>query len=121
MSRAHRRPGLVSKGNPVGLLVFARTTTPLPEQPEGNYFPDVRELSMLLDAVGLHTVDQAELASFADPPVQWQDEVDRVDAVVQRDDAHDERLRTAQQQEQVIGRLLSEGLVAGSLLACRAT
>ena len=111
---------MVSTGDPVGLLVFVRTTTPLPDQPEGNRFPDVGELSRLLDAVGLHTVDQAELASFDDPPAQWQDEVDRVDAVVQRDHAHDERLRTAQQQEQVIGRLLSEGLVVGSLKACRA-
>ena len=112
---------VVSKGGPVGLLVFARTTTPLPDQPAGNHFPQVGELSTLLDAVGLRTVDQAELASFADPPAQWQDEVDRVDAVVERDHAHDERFRTAEQQEQVIGRLLSEGLVVGLLLACRAT
>jgi hypothetical protein len=43
-----------------------------------------------------------------------------VDAVVRRDHAHDERLRTAQQQEEAIGRLLGQGLVVGTLLACRA-
>jgi SAM-dependent methyltransferase len=111
---------VVRDGSPVGLLAFARTTTPLPDQPEGNHFPDAEELTTLLDGAGLQTVARAALADFPDPPAQWQDEADRVDAVVQRDHGHDERLRTAQQQEQAIGRLLAEGLVVGTMLACRA-
>jgi SAM-dependent methyltransferase len=111
---------VVRKDGPVGLLVFARTTTPLPDQPEGNHFPDVEELATLLDRAGLDTLAQAALADFPDPPAQWQDEADRVDAVVQRDHGYDERLHTAQQQEAAIGRLLGDGLVVGSLLACRA-
>jgi SAM-dependent methyltransferase len=111
---------VVRHGSPVGLLVFARTTTPLPDQPEGNHFPDLEELTTMLDGAGLQVVARAALADFPDPPAQWQAEVDRVDAVVQRDHGHDEPLRTAQQQEQAIGRLLAEGLVEGTLLACRA-
>jgi SAM-dependent methyltransferase len=111
---------VVADGSPVGLLVFARTTTPLPDQPVGNHFPDLEELSALLDAAGLRTIDRAALADFPDPPAEWQDEADRVEAVVRRDHGHDERLKTAQQQEEVIGRLLGEGLVVGTLLVCRA-
>jgi SAM-dependent methyltransferase len=111
---------VVRDGAPVGLLVFARTTTPLPHQPEGNHFPDLEDLTAMLADAGLDTVDQAPLADFPEPPAQWQDEVDRVDAVVQRDHGHDERLRTAQEQEQAIGRLLGEGLVVGILMTCRA-
>ena len=110
----------VRHGSPVGLLVFTRTTTPLPDQPEGNHFPNLEELTGLLDQAGLQPFAQAALADFPDPPAQWQDEADRVDAVVQRDHGHDERLRTAQQQEEAIGRLLGEGQVVGRLLACRA-
>ncbi len=111
---------VVMTGSAVGLLVFARTRTPLPDQPEGNHFPDLEQLATLLDGARLETVEQAPLADFPDPPAQWQSEVDRVEAVVERDHGHDQRLRTAQQQEQVIGRLLAEGMVVGTLLACRA-
>jgi SAM-dependent methyltransferase len=111
---------VVRDGAPVGLLVFARTTTPLPDQPEGNHFPDLDGLTAMLADAGLETVEQARLADFPDPPAQWQEQVDRVDAVVQRDHGHDDRLRTAQEQEQLIGRLLGDGLVVGTLLACRA-
>jgi SAM-dependent methyltransferase len=111
---------VVRTGSPVGLLVFARTTTPLPDQPEGNHFPDLEELETLLDGAGLEIVTQAALADFPDPPAPWQDQADRVDAVVQRDHGDDERLRTARQQEQAIGRLLGAGQVVGTLLACRA-
>jgi hypothetical protein len=100
--------------------VFARTTTPLPDQPEGNNFPDLEELATLLDGVGLRTVHQAALADFPDPPARWQDVLERVDAVVERDHGDDERLRTAQQQERAIGRLMGDGLVVGTLVVCRA-
>jgi SAM-dependent methyltransferase len=111
---------VVRHGSPVGLLAFARTTTPLPDRPDGNHFPDLEELTTMLDEAGLPAFAQAELEDFPDPPAQWQEEAGRVDAVVQRDHGHDERLRTAQQQEQAIGRLLGEGFVVGTLLACRA-
>jgi SAM-dependent methyltransferase len=111
---------VVREGGPVGLLVFARTTTPLPDQPEGNHFPDLEALTTMLADIALETVAEAALADFPDPPAQWQEELDRVDAVVQRDHGHDERLRTAQQQEQAIGRLLGDGLIVGRLLVCRA-
>jgi SAM-dependent methyltransferase len=111
---------VVRRDSPVGLLVFARTRTPLPDQPEGNHFPDPEELASMLDGAGLRGFAQAALADFPDPPAQWQDELARVDSVVQRDHGDDERLRTAQQQEQAIGRLLGDGLVVGTLVACRA-
>ena len=111
---------VVRDGSPVGLLVFVRTTTPLPDQPEGNHFPDAGELTRLLAMAGLETVAEAMLADFPDPPQDWQDQADRVDAVIERDHGDDGRFRTARQQEQTIGRLLADGLVVGRLVVCRA-
>jgi SAM-dependent methyltransferase len=111
---------VVRDGAPVGILVFVRGRRTLPERPEGNHFPDADELTGLLDEVRLPVEDQAALADFPDPPPPWQDLVDRVDAVVERDHGGDERFRTAQRQQESIGRLLGEGLVTGRLLVCRA-
>lgn len=112
---------VVRVGSAVGLLVFVRGRRELPERPEGNHFPGAEELTGLLDDAGLRTLDQAALADFPEPPAPWQDLVDRVDGVVERDHAHDERFRTALQQQASIGRLLADGLVTGQLLVCRAS
>jgi SAM-dependent methyltransferase len=110
---------VVRDGSPVGLLVFVRGGRTLPERPEGNHFPALDELTGLLDDAGLRVEDRAVLADFPEPPPPWQDLVDRVDAVVERDHGHDERFRTAQQQQESIGRLLGDGLVTGHLVVCR--
>jgi ubiquinone/menaquinone biosynthesis C-methylase UbiE len=111
---------VVRAGAPVGILVFARGPEPLPERPEGNHFPDLAELTGLLEEARLPVVDRAALADFPEPPRTWQDLVDRVDAVVERDHGEDERFRTALRQQESIGRLLGDGLVTGRLLVCRA-
>jgi SAM-dependent methyltransferase len=111
---------VVRRDSPVGFLVFVRGRRTLPERPEGNYFPDLEELSALLDGAGLPIVDRAPLVDFPEPPAPWQHLVDRVDAVVERDHGRDERFRSAQQQQESIGRLLADGLVTGHLVVCRA-
>lgn len=111
---------VVHAGSAVGILVFVRGRRELPERPEGNHFPTLEELTGLLDDAGLSLVDQAALADFPEPPPPWQDLVDRVETVVERDHGHDDRFRTAQQQQEAIGRLLADRLVTGQLLVCRA-
>lgn len=103
-------------GAPVGMLVFLRTVDQLPEQPEGNSFRTAEELAALLAEAGLSVTEQAELADFADPEPDWQAAVDRVTELVERQHGNDHRWQIAHQQEQTIGRLISEGLVAGRLL-----
>jgi SAM-dependent methyltransferase len=105
---------------PVGFLVFVRGRRTLAERPEGNHFPDLEELDRLLDDADLRILDRAALADFPEPPQAWQRLVDRVDVVVERDHGHDERFRTALEQQESIGRLLGDGFVTGHLLACRA-
>jgi SAM-dependent methyltransferase len=105
---------------PVGFLVFVRTHDSLPEQPEGNHFPGLVELTTLLQEASLPVTAQAALADFPAPSQQWQDQVGRVEAVIERDHGGDERFRTARDQQVVIGHLLADGLVAGHLLVTRA-
>jgi len=111
---------VVRPGSPVGLLVFVRTVDVLPEQPDGNDFPDERELDELVAAAGLRVTHRAALADFPDPPPGWQEQVDAVDRAI--DEAHrgDERLLAAQEQQRTIGGLLADGLVEGRLLVARA-
>lgn len=101
----------------VGLLVFLRTAPRLPEQPEGNHFLTAGELDTLLAGAGLAVLEHAELADFAAPEPDWQAAADRVEAVIERRHGSDQRWQTARRQEQVIGQLISDNLVAGRLLA----
>lgn len=100
----------------VGLLVFLRTAAQLPEQPEGNHFLTEGELNGLLVRTGLAVVEQTELSDFAGPEPEWQAAADRVEAMIERRHGADPRWQTARHQEQVIGQLISDGLVAGRLL-----
>jgi len=100
----------------VGMLVFLRTVPRLPEQPEGNHFPTADELDGLLAQSGLAVVEQAELAEFAAAEPDWQAAADRVEAVIERRHGGDHRWQSARHQEQIIGQLIAEDLVAGRLL-----
>ncbi len=106
-------------GAPVGMLVFLRTVERLPEHPEGNSFRTAEELADLLAEAGLAVDEQAELADFADPEPDWQAAADRVENLIERQHGSDHRWQTAREQEQTIGRLISEELVAGRLLVLR--
>jgi SAM-dependent methyltransferase len=100
----------------VGLLVFLRTRPQLPEQPEGNHFLNADELDRLLTAGHFEVVERAELADFPAPEPDWQAAADRVEAVIERRHGRDHRWQSAHYQEQIIGRLISDGLVTGRLL-----
>lgn len=107
---------VVRAGGLVGLLVFLRTVEQLPDQPEGNNFPTAPELDELLVAAGFAVVSSAELADFPAAEPDWQAAVDRVDAVIKTRHGNDHRWQVAQQQEQLIGQLIKQQLVAGRLL-----
>ena len=65
---------VVRPGGPLGLLVFVRTAAVLPEQPDGNAFPDRGELEAAVEAASLRVLAQTPLADFPDPPPAWQDD-----------------------------------------------
>jgi SAM-dependent methyltransferase len=110
---------VVRSGGPVGLLVFLRNRATLPDQPEGNHFPDRDELTGLLTGAGLRVIEQAPLADFPEPSKDWKAQVAAVEAVIERDHGRDDRFATAKRQEESIGRLLADGLVTGHLVVTR--
>jgi ubiquinone/menaquinone biosynthesis C-methylase UbiE len=59
---------VVRLGAMVALLVFVRTADVLPEQPDGNHFPDQAELEALMSAAHLGVTQRATLAQFRDRP-----------------------------------------------------
>lgn len=111
---------VVRTGASIGLLVFVRTVDTLPEQPEGNDFPDRVELDALLRAARLHLTAQATLSDFPEPSPEWQEKVDEVGKLIRQRHADDERLTTADHQQLIIARLLADGVLEGQLLVTRA-
>lgn len=112
---------VVRRDAPVGLLVFVRTVDRLPEQPEGNDFPDLATVVRLLEGASLTVVDQAALADFPQPHQAWERRGDRVDEVVERDHGDDPSFVSSGDQARTMGRLIGRGLVEGRLLVARAT
>ena len=111
---------VVRPGSPLGLLVFVRTVDTLPEQPEGNDFPDRAELRALMDGARLGVAHEAALDDFPEPEPAWRERVDAVDRAIEAAHQDDERFRSALQQQRMIGRLLEQGLVQGRLLVAHA-
>jgi SAM-dependent methyltransferase len=110
---------VVGDGGAVGLLVFVRTVDELPQQPEGNSFPDHDELVDLVRSAGLEILDEAHVSDLPASPETWQQAVAEVEEVIERDHGDEEGFRVAQRnQERIVG-LISDGLVVGRLLACR--
>jgi ubiquinone/menaquinone biosynthesis C-methylase UbiE len=111
---------VVRQGGPLGLLVYVRTVAVLPEQPDGNAFPDREELEAAVHAASLRILAQAPLADFAEAAPGWRAKAEAVDRVIDRDHRGDDRLVAAQEQQRSIGRLLADGLVQVWLLVVRA-
>lgn len=110
---------VLQPGGRLGLLVFV-ARAPLPEQPVGNDFPTEERLRDLLDEAGLVVENSASAADFAGLPLHWREHADAVDAELERRHGADSVWQTAEQQSAVIGRLLSAGDLAGTLLVARA-
>jgi ubiquinone/menaquinone biosynthesis C-methylase UbiE len=107
---------VVVPGGPVGLLVFERRVEQLAEQPEGNTFPSSAELSADLERAGLVLRHDAWVADLPGAPEAWSRAVEEVERVIARDHGDDEGFQVAQQQSELVGRLIGDGLVAGRLL-----
>ncbi|MCW2816836.1 MAG: SAM-dependent methyltransferase [Nocardioides sp.] len=110
---------VVRPGAPVGLLVFVRRVDRLEEQPEGNSFPSEAELAAALDRAGLEVVDQAWVADLPSAPDDWSRAVDEVEDVIRRDHGREDGHRVAEQQSELVGRLIGDGQVADRLVVCR--
>ena len=94
--------------------MLVRTVDTLPEQPEGNDFPDRAELRALMDGARLGVAHEAALDDFPEPEPAWRERVDAVDRAIEAAHQDDERFRSALQQQRMIG-CSEQGLVQGLL------
>lgn len=98
----------------VGLLVYV-TDDELPDQPDGNNFPSRAGMTRLLERAGFALIDSVPLAELPDDPDEWRHQGDEVQAEIERRHGGDQAWQTAEEQQQTMGRLLSEGHVVGAL------
>ncbi|WP_134768033.1 class I SAM-dependent methyltransferase [Nocardioides sp. 1609] len=110
---------VVEPGGAVGLLVFVRTVDRLPEQPDGNSFPDAVELETEVRRAGLDVVARAWAGDLPTAPDSWDRAVAEVEDVIERDHRGEAGFDTARRQSAQIGGLIADGLVAGRLVVGR--
>lgn len=103
----------------LGLLVFVARTEPLSDQPSGNTFPSEDRLRTLLAEAGLTVLDSASAGDYAATPKDWQDRTAAVQAELVRRHRSDPIWQTASDQSRLIGRLLSDGELAGIMISAR--
>lgn len=106
-------------GGAVGLLVFVRVVDRLPDQPEGNSFPDLPGLEADVRGAGLEIHDETWMEDLPSTPHDWDRAVADVESVIERDHAGDDGYATARRQSEQVGRLIGDGRVASRLLVCR--
>ncbi len=103
----------------LGLLVFVARELPLSDQPAGNTFPTDAGLRELLASAALRVEDSASVTDFAASPTSWQQRADAVEAELERRHRQDPTWQTAARQSQLIGRLLHDQELVGTLLVAR--
>lgn len=99
----------------LGLLVFVADREP-PEAPEGNNFPTWDGLLELLALAGFGIDAAATEADFAAVPDDWGRRADAVQDELGRRHASDERFVTATEQASLIGNLLTQRYVNGTVI-----
>ncbi len=110
---------LLEPAGRLGLLVFVAESESLSEQPAGNNFPTLARLKGLLAGARLDVVDSATTTDFAAGPSLWREQVDAVDAELERRHGDDPAWHTASRQAAMIGRLLERGELVGTALSVR--
>ena len=107
---------VLAPGGRLGLLVFVAQHPPLSTQPAGNNFPTDDGLRDLLDAVGFRVLNSASEGDFTALPTHWQERADAVDAELERRHRDDPAWQVAGEQSAVIGRLLKDRELVGTLM-----
>ncbi len=100
----------------LGLLVFVAQHPPLSNQPAGNNFPTDDGLRGLLTAAGFRVLNSASEGDFTALPTHWQEQADAVDAELERRHHDDPAWQVAGEQSSLIGRLLNNKELVGTLV-----
>jgi SAM-dependent methyltransferase len=110
---------VLAPGARLGLLVFVAQHPPLSTQPAGNNFPTDDGLRDLLSEAGFQLLNSASEGDFTALPTHWQERADAVDAELERRHRDDPAWQVAGQQSAVIGRLLNNKELVGTLIVAR--
>jgi SAM-dependent methyltransferase len=103
----------------IGLLVLVARTTEDFEKPEGNHFPTTDSLTTMIEDVGLSIEAWQDTASLPPASQQWVQRDEEVTAMLRERHGHTRAWRLAEQQGDLIGRLLAESMVTTELLVLR--
>jgi SAM-dependent methyltransferase len=104
----------------LGMLVFVAAAPPLSDQPSGNNFPTEQGLRAMLEEAQLRVENSASSADFLSTPTLWEQRVGEVEAELERRHGEDQVWRTAAQQSALIGRLLADQELTGTMVVARA-
>lgn len=107
-------------GGRLGLLVYVAAHPPLPVQPEGNSFPTDDAARAMIDAAGFTVNDSATTGDTAAAPPEWTERTAAVQDLLRRRHGDDPRWQTAARQSDIMGRLLADGDVIGTLYSATA-
>lgn len=113
LRRVVRPPGRI------GLLVFVATSAEPFTQPDGNHFPTQDVLAELVNRAGLRIEARRSTAEMPPVPQKWQDRMDAVSAELSARHHAERAWQLAEQQSDLIGDLLENGLVQGELMVLR--
>jgi ubiquinone/menaquinone biosynthesis C-methylase UbiE len=113
MRRVVRPPGRI------GLLVLVAEQPSPPGEPEDSFFPTSESLSDLVRRSGLRVDAWRSAADIWDPPAQWQQLVQAVEAELQARHADAGAWQIAERQTELIGQLLKSSAIEPQVFSLR--
>jgi hypothetical protein len=103
----------------IGMLAFVARELAPDKQPKGNNFPTVDLLQNLVERAGLRIEAWRSTADLPPAPPDWEHRVDTVDSELRGRHSGKPAWQMAEQQAQLIARLLDKSAVTGELLMLR--
>lgn len=113
LGRAVRPPGRV------GLLVLVAQGLSPPGEPDDSFFPTAESLGDLVHRAGLRIDASRSAADTWDPPAQWQERVETVEAELRARHADTRDWQVAERQSELIAQLLERSTIEPQLLSLR--
>ena len=115
LRRVVRPPGRI------GLLVLVARELSPPGEPEDSYFPTRDSLSVLVRRAGLRVDACRGVSEIWDPPAQWQQQVQAVEAELQRRYGDNREWQIAERQSELIALLLKKSVIEPQVFSLRRT
>lgn len=113
LRRAVRPPGRI------GLLVLVAQELSPPGEPDDSFFPTAESLRDLLRRAGLRIDASRSAADMWDPPAEWQERVETVEAELRARHADTREWQVAERQSELIARLLESSTIEPQLFSLR--